>query len=52
MLTVIADALMTATRSKRPDLTLDYDERRRRREADRQADAEFLRRWNRFTGMW
>ncbi|NSX53991.1 hypothetical protein [Parasulfitobacter algicola] len=52
MLTVIADAMMVATRNKRHDLSLDYDERRRRREENRKADAEFLRRWNKYTGMW
>lgn len=50
MFTAIADALFSA--SGHGARSIDYDAIRRKRERDRQADAEFLRRWNKQTGHW
>jgi len=55
MLTVIADALMTATRQKNPTdvASYDYDTQRRiKAERAKQRDMEFLRQWHDTRGRW
>ncbi|WP_420861529.1 hypothetical protein [Algirhabdus cladophorae] len=55
MLTVIADALMTASRTKTHGgpASYDPDARRRIREAEaKHRDMEFLRQWHETRGRW
>ena len=55
MLTVIADALMTASRTKTLGdvASYDYDAQRRVRAARaKQRDMEFLRQWHETRGRW